>query len=92
MCLFKISIFVIHEHKWETLLELDDTFSWKSKYNAIFNCTKDSELLWLEYRIFHRILGTNKYLFNCKITYNNKCNLCTKEPESIEHLFFYCHN
>lgn len=80
-----------HEHKWETLLELDDTFSWKSKYNALFNCTKDSKLLWLEYRIFHSILGTNKYLFNCKITCNNKCNLCTKEPESIEHLFFYCH-
>lgn len=53
-----------HEHKWETLLELDDTFSWKSKYNALFNCTKDSELLSLEYRIFHSVLGANKYLFN----------------------------
>lgn len=49
-----------HEHKWETLLELDDTFSWKSKYNALFNCTKDSKLLSLEYRIFHRILGAKK--------------------------------
>lgn len=80
-----------HEHKWETLLEIDDTFSWKSKYNALFNCTKDSKLLWLKYTIFHRILGANKYLFYCNIRCNNKCNLCTKEPESIDHLFFYCH-
>lgn len=30
----------------------------------------------------------NKYvLFNCKITNNNKCNLCTTESESI---VFYC--
>lgn len=62
--------------------------SWKSKYNALFNCAKDSKLLWLEYRIFYRILETNKYLFTCKITCNNKCNLCTKKTESIERLIF----
>lgn len=29
-----------HEHKWETLLELDDTFICISTYKALFHCTK----------------------------------------------------
>lgn len=80
---------VKHEEKWRTLFNLDDSFCWKAIYNALFKCTKDSKLLWLEYRILHRNLGTHMYLFNCQITNNNKCNLCTTESESIELLVFF---
>lgn len=76
-----------HEHKWETLLEIDDTFSWKSKYNALFNCTKDSKLLWLEYRIFHRILGTNKYLI-AKLHAITNAIFVQKNPSQLNICFF----
>lgn len=35
----------------------DDIFSWKLKYNALFNRTKDNKLLWLKYGIIYRGLG-----------------------------------
>lgn len=47
-------------------------------YNVLFNCTKGSKVQCLEYTIFHRIIGTNKYLFNLQITNKNKCNLYQK--------------
>ena len=76
--------------KWNALLQLGENFDWKSVFMSISNCTKDSKLLWFQYRIFYRILATNNYLYKCKITTNNTCNLCKQEVESIEHLFFYC--
>ena len=72
------------------MLQLGENFDWKSVFMSISNCTKDSKLLWFQYRIFYRILATNNYLYKFKITTNNTCNLCKQEVESIEHLFFYC--
>jgi hypothetical protein len=81
----------LYEIKWKTLFNLYNNFNWKSKYRAPFNCTKNTKLLWLKYRIFNTIVEANKYLVKCKVLNNNKCNLCTTEVESIEHPFFHCH-
>lgn len=54
---------VNHEEKLKTLLNLNDSFCWKTKHNTLFKCTKDSMLLKLDYRKLDRIM----YSFNCKI-------------------------
>ena len=45
----------------------------------------------LNYKIIHRILGTNKLLFFAKKKDNPFCSISNFEPESLEHQFYYCH-
>ena len=49
------------ERKWENILNKYD-IEWK---NIHFHCTKqtkNTKLCWFQYRIIHRILGTNTFL------------------------------
>ena len=63
---------------------------WKKLNSQIFKDIKDVKLQWLQYRIIHRILGTNLLLFKMKIQNNDKCTFCNTESETIEHLFYDC--
>ena len=69
------------EEKWKTEFHLDDDFSWKAINKRCFGCTNDTQLLWFHYRVLHRILGTNDYLFKCNIKNSPVCNLCRTETE-----------
>jgi hypothetical protein len=46
---------------------------------------------WFKYRIIHRILGTNTFLYKIKVKDCNLCTFCKEEPETIEHLLWGCH-
>ena len=43
-----------------------------------------------QYKILHRILATNKKLFQYKIIDSPSCSYCGLEDESIQHLFCEC--
>ena len=60
-------------------------------HNMFFDFTKSSKLHWFQYRIIHRILGTNKFLFKIKIKQSDKCTFCNEVTEEIEHIFWTCH-
>ena len=47
-------------------------------------------LIWFNYRIIHRTLGTNKRLHMSKVKNSPLCSICAQEPETIKHIFFYC--
>lgn len=51
---------------------------------------KDTKLKWLQYRILHNILTTNKSVAKYDLDKSEKCSFCEKYPESIEHLFWKC--
>ena len=55
-----------------------------------FQCLKDPTLLWFQYRILHRIITTNTFLYKIKYIESNICDLCHSQPETLEHLFFDC--
>jgi hypothetical protein len=62
--------------------------------NIHFHCTKhtkNTKLCWFQYRIIHRILGTNTFLYKIKVKDCNLCTFCKEEPETIEHLLWGCH-
>ena len=42
-----------------------------------------------EFRIIHRIIPCNKWLFNISIKTTSKCNFCDKEDDLL-HYFLYC--
>ena len=75
--------------KWETELGLEN-FNWQKCNENIFLANKDTYLQWLQYRIVHRILGTNKSLYMMNIKNNSLCTFCKQCEESIKHLFYDC--
>jgi hypothetical protein len=62
----------------------------KHLYNMPFAITQDSTLQWLQYRIVHRILGTNSFLHKIKYIDSPACTFCQNECETIEHIFWEC--
>ena len=64
--------------------------NWKEIYCLPFITTKSSKLQWFQYRIIHRILGTNSLLYKINQKPNDKCSFCLEEVERIEHIFWSC--
>ena len=67
--------------KWSKDLSLPDDYNWREIFKNLKFITKDTSLFWFQYRIAHRILGVNKYLYFSKITDSQTCALCKLEPE-----------
>ena len=76
--------------KWKReFTELEDSdFSYFFQISK--SCTKDTSLIYFQYKILHRILTTNTFLF--KINYNDSpnCSFCNQFQETLTHLFFEC--
>ena len=78
-----------YQNKWEA--ELSRThFNWTQINSNIFRTKESKYLQWLQYRIIHRIIGTNKSLYLMKIKQSPLCTFCGEEDETILHLFFDC--
>ena len=76
---------------WEQALKTKITEKeWKSICRNCFMTVEDNDLVWFQYRLLNRILGTNEYLVKTKQKVNANCNFCKKETESITHLFIEC--
>ena len=64
---------------WEQALKIRITEKeWKSIYRNCFKTVEDNDLVWFQYRLLNRILGTNKYLVKIKQKVNANCNFCKK--------------
>ena len=78
--------------KWSKLIKsLQDPEEtvWRDIYNMSFKITRETKLQTLQYRIIHRIIPCNEWLFNIKIKDNKTCNFCN-EIDDIAHFFIYC--
>ena len=70
--------FIIDDEKWK-------------KYNSIpFKCLNIT-LAWFQYRLIHRIIATNTFLYKIHYVKANICTFCSTEPETLSHLFYDCH-
>ena len=59
-------------------------------YKLCFKTIHDNELIWFQYRILYKILGTRDYLKKTKLTMEDECNFCRQGAQTIEHLFAEC--
>ena len=76
---------------WEQLFSIKISKQiWKQIFKNCFKTVQDNTLIWMQYRILNRILGTCEYLFKINVKENPKCSFCDKESETIIHLFFCC--
>ena len=80
-----------NKSKWDTELRCTMTDNdWKLIHRSCFRTIFENSLIWLQYRILHRIIGTYDYMYKMKISDSNLCGLCKIESETIIHLFSEC--
>ena len=76
---------------WEQSLNIEISKSvWNQIFKNCFKTVKDNDLIWLQYRILNRIVGTKDYLFKINRNNDRTCSFCNKEVETIMHLFVNC--
>ena len=76
---------------WEQTLPVRSSDkTWKIIFNACFNTVKNNDLIWMQYRIIYRIIGTKDYLYKLKLSNDCACSLCSDYNETIIHLFVHC--
>ena len=81
-----------HKHivKWETELLLPNSIFLKRIMPHVFTFTSDTSLRWFQFRISHRILATNRFLFKLNMSPSEMCTFCHNHSETIFHLFIEC--
>ena len=65
-------------------------FEWKKVCNLPYMITKDCNLRWFQYKLVHRILASNTYLYKIGLKEIDCCSFCKTNPETLEHLFYEC--
>lgn len=78
------------ESKWTQELNLPESFNWSNVYTNLYKNVKDPKLKWLNFRIIHRIYGTNVFLQKIKLKSSSLCTFCKTYEEDLCHLFFDC--
>ncbi len=73
--------------KWNLELETNNDFSELLKQLLPI---RNTNLKNFQFKIFHRVLGTNRYTFKTGITNTDRCTFCFNERETIAHLFWHC--
>ena len=77
-------------NKWENILNQEITDpEWRLIYNYCFRTIKDNYLIYLQFKIINRILGTRSLLYKISINDNHYCPFCKEHEETI-HLFYEC--
>ena len=61
-------------------------------FRTCFKTVKNNDMIWMQYRVLYRILGTNDYLFKIKKHVDGICNFCYQSKETILHLLVECEN
>ena len=76
--------------KWVRDLGVPRNFCWETAFKNIYNTSDDISLRWLQFRIIHRIIPTNKLLKLFGIIQSDKCQRCPATEENLIHLFYSC--
>ena len=79
------------ESKWCIQLNMQfEVDTWRLIYKICFKTIFDNSYIWFQFRILHKILGTNDYLYKLNIQNSSNCGICGLEPETDTHLFMMC--
>ena len=79
-----------YKNKWAMELDLPNNEKFWKQINSAVKSPTEVQLRWFQYRIVHRILGTNSFLNKIGLSDSPLCTFCGLLPESIFHLFWNC--
>ena len=75
---------------WSDNLPVPVTINWEKIHKTIFFSTIDTKLRSFYFKIFHRAIALNDFLFKIKRKESHNCTLCNKKEETMVHLFCDC--
>ena len=64
---------------------------WKNSFSFPHEIKIDNKIREMQFKILHRIIGVNKFLYKINKVDSPRCDFCQLNEESIEHLFYECH-
>ena len=71
-------------------MDLNSWEDWETIHLNNFKCSIDTRLRYFYFKIFHRAIAFNNFLFKIKRKDSPNCHLCDKFPETITHIFCDC--
>ena len=74
------------QSKWEKEVHMGvviEGYNWSFIYCIPFSVTKDTKLQYFQYKLIHRILITNSFLYKCVLKETELCTFCTETKESL---------
>ena len=75
---------------WSDNLPLPVNINWEKVHCTNIFCTLDTKLRSFYFKVFHRAIAVNDFLFKIKRKESPKCTLCEKKEETLVHLFCEC--
>jgi len=63
---------------------------WSKTYSLPFLCTRESKLRVFQFKLIHRRISTDRYLFKVGISSSEQCSFCENTSQSLLHLFWEC--
>ena len=78
---------------WEKLGNADDEVEetdWDEIHIRNFKCSIDTRLRSFYFKIFHKAIAFNDFLFKINRRNSPNCDFCDKSPESVIHIFCEC--
>ena len=63
---------------------------WLESFKILIATTNDPKLRWIQYRILHHILTTNRSVSKFLNNQTELCSFCNIKSETITHLFWEC--
>ena len=75
--------------KWERLTNIQEN-EWFRAFRQLKYTTKETKLRWLQFRILHNILSTNRSVSKFKAEQCELCTFCNAHSETIQHLILDC--
>ena len=68
----------------------NETVNWESTYSLSFWCSKETKLREFQFKILHRRIATNDFLYKMGIKQSDSCMFCGEATENLGHLFWSC--
>jgi hypothetical protein len=72
-------------NKWSNEFDIEET-EWGLIFSESFSLSKNNKLSCFQYKLIHRVLALNPYLFKCKITETELCSFCNEAKETNKHI------
>ena len=74
---------------WNDLHDVDQ-LNWEAIHVNNFKCTIITRIRSFYFKLFHRAIGLNDFLFKIKRKESPNCSFCNSAPENYVHLFIDC--
>ena len=75
---------------WNETVPVPSTIDWEKVHKSNYFCTIDTKLRSFYFKLFHKAIALNDFLFKIKRKISPNCSFCDKEEETIIHLFCKC--